>query len=143
MNPIDDEIALRNLMATYTDAVNRADGETWISTWAEDASWNLLGTPVTGKENILNLWQQMMAGFEFAIMLPSSCLFDIDGESATGHWYLHEYTRDKEGNTATILSRYTDSYVKQNGKWFFKSRSYSFIYNGPADLSGAYTPFTG
>ena len=141
-NKLEDEIALRNLMGKYTDAVNRYDPESWISTWADESSWNLLGNPVVGKENILGLWQQMMSGFEFALMLPSSCLFEIDGDKATGHWYLSEYTRDKEGNTMTIVSRYQHSYIKVDGQWFFKSRDYSFIYNGDANLSGAYTPLT-
>lgn len=140
MPVVEEEIALRNLMATYVDAVNRSDATQWIGTWAEGASWNLLGTPVSGKENILGLWQQMMGGFEFALMLPSSCLFSIDGDNAQGHWYLHEYTRDRDGNCMTILSRYDDTYVKEAGAWKFKSRSYRFIYNGPADLSGSFTP---
>lgn len=139
MSQLEDELALRNLMATYTDAVNRYDAEQWISTWAEGASWNLLGNPVEGKDNILGLWQQMMASFDFALMIPSSCKFDIKGETASGHWYLHEYSRDKEGNTATILSRYLDEYVKEGGEWKYQSRAYQFIYNGPADLSGAFT----
>ena len=139
-NNLEDEIALRNLMGKYTDAVNRYDADSWISTWAEDASWNLLGTPVEGRDNILGLWQQMMSGFDFAIMMPNSCLFQVDGDSATGHWYLHEYTRDKEGNTMTILSRYEDTYIKEDEQWLFKIRNYSFIYHGGPDLSGTYTP---
>ena len=140
MNPVEDELALRNLMARYADAVNRVDAEAWIATWAEDGIWNLLGNPVSGKDNILGLWQQMMGSFEFALMLPSSCLFEVDGETANGHWYLHEYTRDPQGNAITVPSRYQDTYVKQNGQWLYKSRDYGFIYNGAADLSGTYTP---
>ncbi len=112
----------------------------WVATWAADGVWNLLGNPVSGRDNILALWQQMMGSFEFALMLPSSCLFKVDGNTASGHWYLHEYTRDLQGNASTVLSRYLDTYVKQDGQWLFQSRHYSFIYNGPADLSGTYTP---
>jgi ketosteroid isomerase-like protein len=140
MNALEDELALRNLMARYADAVNRHDANAWVATWAEDGVWNLLGTPVSGRDNILALWQQMMGSFEFALMLPSSCLFSVTGNTASGHWYLHEYTRDLQGTATTVLSRYLDTYVKQNGQWLFQSRQYSFIYNGPADLSGTYTP---
>lgn len=140
MNKPEDDIALRNLMASYIDAVNRSDGDAWIATWAEDASWNLMGNPVTGRDNILNLWRQMMSGFEFALMIPSSCLFSVDGDSASGHWYLQEHTRDKQGNASTIISRYLDTYVKHQGEWLYQSRSYNFIYHGAADLSGSYTP---
>ena len=140
MTLMEDELALRNLMGRYTDTVNRVDADAWIATWAEDGVWNLLGNPVSGRDNILALWKQMMSSFEFAIMLPSSCLFEVDGDTASGHWYLHEYTRDPEGNASTVLSRYLDTYTRQGGQWLFQSRDYSFIYNGPADLSGSYTP---
>jgi ketosteroid isomerase-like protein len=140
MNPIEDELALRNLMGRYADAVNRVDAEVWIDTWAEDGIWNLLGNPVSGRDNILALWKQMMSSFEFALMLPSSCLFEVNGETASGHWYLHEYTRDPEGNASTVLSRYQDTYVKKDGQWLYQSRDYGFIYNGASDLSGSYTP---
>jgi ketosteroid isomerase-like protein len=134
------DLALRNLMARYIDAVNRTDADAWISTWAEDGSWNLLGNTVTGRDNIRALWQQMMSGFEFALMLPSSCLFEVDGSRASGHWYLQEHTRDREGNTASVVSRYRDSYTRVDGQWLYLSRHYDIIYYGPADLSGNYTP---
>ena len=140
MHNLEDELALQNLMARYVDAVNRRDEDAWSATWAEDSEWNLLGSPVAGKDNIVGLWQQMMGGFEFALMMPSSSMFAIDGDSASGQWYLHEYTRDLEGTASTILSRYVDTYVKQDGQWLFKTRAYNFIYNGPSDLSGTYTP---
>jgi uncharacterized protein (TIGR02246 family) len=140
MNNIEDELALRNLMARYVDAVNRNDASAWASTWATDGVWNLLGTPVTGRDNILGLWQQMMSGFEFAIMMPSSCVLDITDDTASGHWYLQEYTRDLEGNASSVLSRYLDTYIKQDGQWLYQSREYGFIYHGAPDLSGTYTP---
>ncbi|MGL4565096.1 MAG: YybH family protein [Halioglobus sp.] len=141
MNALEDELALRNLMGRYADAVNRRDADAWVATWATDGVWNLLGNPVSGRDNILALWQQMMASFEFALMLPSSCLFDVSGDTASGHWYLHEYTRDLQGNASTVLSRYLDTDIRRNnGQWLFQSRQYNFIYNGPADLSGTYTP---
>ncbi|GMG88396.1 nuclear transport factor 2 family protein [Biformimicrobium ophioploci] len=139
-NSLEDEIALRNLMARYTDAVNRNDGASWINCWADNASWDLMGLIVTGQDNILNLWQRMMSNFEFALLMPSSCHFEVNGNSATGHWYLHEYTRSKEGDAITILSRYQDSYIKENGKWLYQTRKYELIYNGAPDLSGQVVP---
>jgi len=139
MNDLRDELALRDLMARYVDAVNRHDEQQWIDTWAEDGVWNLLGNPVAGRDNILALWRQMMATFEFALLLPSSCLFEVNGDAASGHWYLHEHTRDLEGNRTTIVSRYDDTYLRRDGRWYFARRDYLFIYNGPPDLSGTFT----
>ena len=142
LNNLQDELALRGLMARYVDAVNRSEAAARAATWAEDGVWSLLGTAVSGRDNILGLWQQMMSGFEFAIMLPSSCLFDIQDTRASGHWYLHEYTRDLEGNASTILSRYLDTYIKRDGQWLYQSREYSIIYHGAPDLSGSYSPLS-
>ncbi|WP_159931125.1 nuclear transport factor 2 family protein [Oceanicoccus sp. KOV_DT_Chl] len=137
-NPIEDEFGLRRLQASYTDAVNRFDADSWIDCWADNATWNLTGTPVTGKDNILNLWQQMMSSFEFALLMPNSYLFDVNGNTATGHCYLHEYLGDKSGSTSTILSRYLDTYHKENGRWYFQTRDYHMIYNAAGNLNGAY-----
>lgn len=140
MSTLKDELALNKLMARYVDAANRRDGAAWSSTWAEDGRWLLMGMEITGRENILGLWQQVLEGFEFAILMPASGHFDIDGDTATGHWYLQEFTRDLQGEALAALSRYNDSYVKVNGQWLFASREYSFLYRGPADLSGEYIP---
>ena len=140
MSTLEDELALNKLMARYVDAANRRDGAAWSSTWAEDGRWLLMGMEITGRENILGLWQQVLEGFEFALLMPASGHFDIDGDTATGHWYLQEFTRDLQGEALAALSRYNDSYVKVKGQWLFASREYSFLYRGPADLSGEYTP---
>ena len=137
---LEDEMALRNLMSRYIDVVARRDGDAWAATWCEDGSWVFPGSEVSGRDDILGLWRQMMEGFEFALMMPSSCLFDIDGDSASGHWYLQEHTRDREGNRAMLLSRYQDTYRRETGEWRYLRREYQIIYHGDPDLSGAYMP---
>ena len=140
MSTLQDELALRNLMGRYVDAANRRDGEAWAQTWAEDGCWKLMGLEIQGRNNILELWQQVVAGFEFAILMPSSSNFDIVGDRATGHWYLQEFTRDNDGNAANVLSRYRDSYSRMDGQWLFQSREYDVMYFGAADMSGNFNP---
>ena len=128
-NRVEDQLALQDLMARYVDAVNRRDAQAWAATWDDNGCWNLLGNEVSGKDSIVGLWQQMMAGFEFALMIPSSCLFDIDGDSASGHWYLQELARDNEGKSSSLFSRYIDTYIRRNGQWLYQSRRYEIIYH--------------
>ncbi|WP_346839444.1 nuclear transport factor 2 family protein [Microbulbifer sp. SAOS-129_SWC] len=134
------ERELRALMARYCDAVNRQDGDDWISCWADDAQWVLMGTGVSGQRDILALWQQLMSGFDFVLMLPSSCLFAVEGTTVTGHWYLQEYTRDKHGNSTTNISRYRDTYREVDGQWRYQTRECHFIVSGAAGLDGPYNP---
>ena len=76
---------------------------------------------------------------EFALMLPGTSLCDVDGDTASGHWYMQELTRDLEGIAMVAVSRYQDSYCKQGGEWLYQSRQLDFIYQGPPDLSGNFT----
>ncbi len=136
MNELENQIALQRLMGRYVDAANRRDAEQWISTWAPDGRWSLMGMGVEGREQILGFWQQVLAGFEFAILMPSSRSYSIDGDTATGHWYLQEFTRDLKGERMFALSRYTDAYRRIEGEWLFQSREYQFLYQGAPDLTG-------
>ncbi len=140
---VEDRVAIQELMARYSDAVNRSDGDAWISTWAEKgARWSLMGQSADGREAILGLWQGIMEGFEFALFMPGSNLCSISGDKASGHWYQQEHLRDKEGLGQIAFSRYADTYVKVGGQWYFETRDCGFIYYGSSDLSGSYTPIT-
>lgn len=140
MNDLHDQVALQQLMGRYVDAANRRDGHAWSGTWAADGCWSLMGMEVEGREAILGLWEQVMAGFEFALLVPASHVIEISGDTAAGHWYLQEFTRDLQGQAMQAVSRYTDSYVRIEGAWFFQRRQYDFIYRGATPMDGDYTP---
>ena len=46
--PLEDRIAIREVMETYAYAVMTIDAELWASTWAEDAYWALPEYPDLG-----------------------------------------------------------------------------------------------
>ena len=135
-NPIEDELAIRDLIARYTDGVNRFDADTWAATWAEDGYWNLLGMETRGRDNIRQFWLGAMGTFKFALHQVGSGTLDIDGDTASGRWYLTEYTCDQEDNRGMVVGVYDDKYVKVDGSWYFSERRYQTLYMGPADLSG-------
>jgi ketosteroid isomerase-like protein len=135
-----DHIALNDLMARYVDGANRRDGRLWLSTWAEDARWRLMGMEVQGRDAIFSMWEQALQMFEFALLLPSSGRFDVAGDRASGHWYLQELTRTHDGSATCMISRYQDSYSRIDGNWLYQSREYTVIYSGPPDLSGQFNP---
>ena len=140
-NPVEDELAIRDLIARYADAVNRSDQNDWGATWAEDGFWSLMGMESRGRDNIVQFWLGAMSGFKFALHMNGSGTLTIDGDRATGRWYLTEYTCDNDENTATIAGVYDDVYVKQDGNWLFAERLYQVLYMGPADLSGNYQAY--
>lgn len=142
-NPVEDELAIRDLCARYIDAVNRKNGDDWQVTWAENASWFLLGQEVTGRDNILAFWLDTMNLFDFVVMAQNSLTLEVNGDRATGRCYITEYLSMKGAEPGTTQGVYDDTFVKEDGEWRIDSRNYHILYQGPADLSGQYQPYPG
>jgi hypothetical protein len=136
-----DELAIRDLNARYIDAVNRYNAEDWIATWSPTATWDLMGHVVEGSEAILATWQGAMSGFEMVVMMLSSGTLQIDGEKATGRWYITEHLNPKDADANMTLGVYDDEYAVEEGRWVFTRRSYNVMYHGPQNLSGNYMPY--
>jgi len=129
--PIEDRLAIRELVDSYGDAVARHDATDWGSNWAQDAVWtlNLPDLPrVEGRADIVALWSKAMAEYEYVLMTAKPGSIKVSGDKATGRFWTSEITRLKTGEEQRIAGRYEDEYVKRNGRWYFKSRSYNMIH---------------
>ena len=145
-NPVADELEIRQLVSAYADAVNRRDQSLWASTWAESCEWSLPGAgSFSGKEAVVGLWVQAMTGFDFVAQLVYQGTIQIDGNAASGRWYLCEHLRPAGSQDGMFnIGCYTDEYIKENDKWCFAKRDYQIMYNdeGKGNMSGMVLPFT-
>ena len=69
-----DELAIRDLISRYADAVNRYDGSDWSATWAEDARWYFLDAVHEGRATILELWSSVMQENVMRPLIPRTYL---------------------------------------------------------------------
>ncbi|MFN7175376.1 MAG: nuclear transport factor 2 family protein [Thermaurantiacus sp.] len=123
--PAEEIAALRALHDRYTDAVNRNDAEAWGRLWAEDATWDLMGTVVTGRSAIVATWQAAMASFTFVAFFGHPGMIRVNGDRAEGRVWTHEVL-DGPGGERRPLGCYDDAYVRgANGQWRFARRSFS------------------
>ena len=145
-----DKEEIRNLVEKYADAVCRRDEADWSSTWCDNSLWNLGSIPpVERKEAIVGLWVQAMSGFPFVAQLIYNGSVEVDGDEATGRWYIVEHLqfpeKDEEGNPTGMfnIGVYQDKYIKENGEWLFSERHYGVIYNdgGKGNMSGTANPY--
>lgn len=126
--PIEDRLAIRELIESYNDAVMRFDGEAWAENWTDDATWSLPGAgDLTGKDTFFPAWQSAMSQFDFVGFFASAGPIHVDGDTATGTWYQQEFLHQKDGVKRTITGKYSDSYVKQGGRWYFSRRNYEVL----------------
>lgn len=132
-NSIDD------LVHAYADAVVRRDPDQWISTWADDAVWELgKGRRVEGTEAILALWSSAMDGFRAVVQNVVNRTADLDEEAGTGsgRCYIIEHWCRADDSRGILLAYYDDGYVRGDAGWQFASRELVVQYSGAPDLSG-------
>ena len=90
--PLEDRLAIRELVDSYNDAVMRKDGDAWAENWRDDATWELPGAgPITGKENFFPMWQQAMSAFGFVGFFASAGPMTVNGDTAHATWYQQEF----------------------------------------------------
>lgn len=132
MDTTADELAIRDLAARYIDAVNRRDAEAWGATWSEQGVWEILGNRVEGREPIVAFWNGAMAGFSFTFMMLGSGTLAIEGDRASGRWYLTEHLVGVDGSASMVCGVYEDRYVREQGEWRFAERRYAILRQTPA-----------
>ncbi len=126
--PVEDRLAIRELVDSYNDAVMRLDGEAWASNWTDDGIWSLPGVgEVAGKAKFYPMWQQAMSAFSFVGFFASAGPIIVTGDTAHGTWYQQEFLHMKAGGKQTITGQYEDDYVRKDGRWYFAKRVYAVL----------------
>jgi len=141
---IEADMAIRDLVYRYADAVCRRDEAAWGATWAADGVWQLPGAPrMEGREAIVGLWVNAMSGFPFVAQTVNYGILEIDDDTASGRWYLTENLKFADGGGMFNIGCYQDRYVKQDGRWLFAERHYAVLYNdeGKGDMTGTVNEF--
>lgn len=139
---IESELAIRNLVARYTEAVIRADADAWTATWAKDSVWHLFGTPIEGRDAIVSAWKGAMGMFDTVHQYVHSGVVEVDGAAARGRWILTEVgVLAGKGDRVVTVGAYHDDYVRSEAGWVFARRQFDVLQQGPPDLSGDYKPF--
>ena len=140
--PVADELAIRNLLARYGDAVCRRDPEAWIATWTPDCTWDLGGGRVTrGRDETLALWRDSIAKYPWVAQLPASGYLELRDGVLHGTWYVLELNHVADGTGVMHLGHYRDTYQQTDGAWTFATRAFHLVYRGAMD-AGTVRPLT-
>lgn len=132
--PFEDRLAIHELVASYADAITVRDGDAWKSLWAEESEWCLPLIPgmesIKGRDAIYGAWSAAMKDFPDMVGVSTLGMLEVSGDTAIGRAYPRELIISPDGTTSTDYGRYDDEYVKQDGRWLFKSRTHSILYSG-------------
>ena len=123
--PVEDRLALRELLDAYGAAVIGHDAESWQALWADDAVWNLRGRTIEGRTAIGAAWRQAMAAYRFVAFMTFPARMRIDGEAAQAVSHTLEFLTPHDGASRRQHGRYEDAMVRRDGVWLFARRSFT------------------
>ena len=131
--PIEDRLAIREVLETYADAVNRVDAELWASLWVEDCHWDLSHYPelgvVSGKDAVVKLWKDAMPHYPKLGFMVTIGSIVVTGDTAKARTYISEvYEEPGTGKDKRARARYDDTLVKRGGEWFLQGRYFNIIH---------------
>ena len=133
--PVEDRLAIRELLEAYADAVVRNDAEAWSATFAEDAEWALPDYPeigtTTGKAAIVAMWVEAMKQYPGILFQAWPGSIEVEGNEARMVSYTAEVF-DQGDVTVRDQGAYEDTCVKIDGRWLFKSRSFRKLHRQQA-----------
>ena len=129
---LEDIEAIKVLKARYADACDRNyDADTLASLFTEDAIWDggLFGV-YEGREAIRQFFQGVPADIPFARHYMTNPIIAVDGDEATGEWYLFQTCTFAQGNQAIFgAGRYDERYRRVDGEWkFWRLKLTSFFW---------------
>lgn len=135
------QIAIQDLTARFTDAVNRRASEDLAALFTVDGEWHVPGVPVArGRDAISAQLTSLLTSFTRLIQLTHSGHVDVAGERASAVWYVTETAQDEADNGFEFTGVYTDALVRTPEGWRFSERSFAFLYRSKAALAGKWYP---
>lgn len=136
---VEDELAIRNLAAQFTDAVNERDVEAFRALWADDAVWEIgppYQTSAAGVEAIVAMFSRLLEAKPTFVQLTHSGVVSFTSNN-TAHTRFTERERGKgPGDYYENLAVYRDEVVKQTNGWRFKRRFYEYRYLDTSEFKG-------
>jgi hypothetical protein len=141
LTPEHDERVIRDLVARFTDAVNRRRADELPALFVADGQWIVPGMPETRGPAIAPLLDVLLGKFPFLVQTVHSGRIGVDGDRARARWYLSEWARDHDGQGWHFIGSYHDELARVADEWRFVSRGFEFLYRGQVELSGKVTPF--
>jgi len=132
-----EELALRDLVHRYADAVSRRDSVAVAECFAADGVWSVggYGEP-RGRDEIVAFLDGLLGSWDVivhALLSGRVHLDPTDRRRATGRWYISEFGRRTDGTEVFFAGVYHDVYGRDGDGWRFRHRRYDSMFRRVGD----------
>ncbi|MET0379149.1 MAG: nuclear transport factor 2 family protein [Spongiibacteraceae bacterium] len=123
MNSSVDEVAIRNLAASYTDAINRRNAQEAASVYAPDGTACLDSGQVVPGDKMAKNFRNVLENLPFVFQMTHSGIVEVNGDVAKARWWLSEVQLFKgESQYRFWAGTYEDELVRLPQGWRFQHR---------------------
>lgn len=132
--PVEDRLAIRELLDSYADSITRRDKNLWASCWAQNGRWKPANTIFTGRDEIVAHWTAIMKtsrgikGANTRLFLQSPGSIEVHGDEGEGWAYTSELLVDHNHMTYHLNGIYSDRYLREEGQWVFVERVFQKLH---------------
>jgi ketosteroid isomerase-like protein len=131
-----DENAIRQVTASYSDAVTHLDAARAASIYVEDGSVVVSGNAISGRSAIQEGMRQSFAEFDLLQLIAHGGLIEIDGDTAQARWSTVELTIRRGAKTLNVIfGRYQDRLLRQSDGWRFQRREFTMAGRTQIDVA--------
>ena len=130
LQKLEDESAIRDLVAKFADAATRNDMALLATVWKVNAVFTIeepLKNVRNGVDEIVGLVSQLRGNKEFFVQYAHSGVIELNADRATARWIMRETGKGGE-KYYHVAGMFFDSLEKINGKWLFAERTWRFAY---------------
>ena len=146
---LQDQLAVRDLLNCYSDAISRRNYKAWGDCWTEDAVWEL-GAPINGRHvgrhAIVQEASTVVESLELFVQTVHNLVVELAGDTGRTRATYHEIARAAAGGAApfpaiTDYALYEDEIQRcDDMKWRFSRRTYRVVYFDTERPSGQSWP---
>jgi ketosteroid isomerase-like protein len=131
-DPVAVELAIRDLVHRYADAVCRMDVDAVAACFVPDGVWTVTGHgEPRGREEIAGFLAGLLGGWSVivhALLSGRVALGEPGSGTATGRWYISEFGLRSDGTELRFAGVYHDVYAHGPDGWRFGRRRYDSMF---------------
>ena len=136
---LEDEAAIRDLVARFADTTTREDYAGFAALWAPNATFAInkpFVNSATGTEAILAMLHKLRDGRDFFVQFVNSGVIELLENQATARWILHEAAKSPGEHYYTPYGIFFDELEKVDGQWLFTRRSFEYLFLNLGPFTG-------
>jgi len=119
----EDVAAIERLKHEYCYRIDDGDYEAWAALFTDDGRFAFAdGAAFEGRDELRSFGADVFDdAHERTAHTVTNPVVDVDGDTATGRWYLALFSEGDDGETGVQQATYRDEFRRVDGEWRIES----------------------